>query len=150
MAVDRILGVGAILTAIPVAAAAWGFGIGSPKSPGAGFWPLTIVAAMAGLGVWLIIRPSRDGVAAEAPASRWGRLWIALGTMAFYVAALDRLGFPLATALLLFVQLRWVEGRPWRSSVWIAVLTTLIAIILFRVLLKVPLPAGVIPLPRGW
>jgi putative tricarboxylic transport membrane protein len=150
MAVDRILGVGVILTAIPVAAAAWGFGVGSPKSPGAGFWPLMIVAGMAGLGVWLIIHPSRDGVAAGGPESRWGRLWVALGTMAFYVAALDRLGFPLATALLLFAQLRWVEGRPWRSSAWIAVLTTLIAFILFRVLLKVPLPAGVVPLPRGW
>jgi putative tricarboxylic transport membrane protein len=70
--------------------------------------------------------------------------------MAFYVVALDQLGFPLATALLLFVQLCWVEGRPWRSSVWIAGLTTLISFVLFRVLLKVPLPAGVIPLPRGW
>jgi len=150
MTVDRILGVGAILTAIPVAAAAWGFGVGSPKSPGAGFWPLTIVVAMVALGLWLIAHPTRDGVAAEAPESRWGRLWIALGTMAFYVAALDRLGFPLATVLLLFAQLRWVEGRPWRSSAWIAGLATLIAFVLFRVLLKVPLPAGVVPLPRGW
>jgi putative tricarboxylic transport membrane protein len=150
MTVDRALGAGAILTAIPVAAAAWGFGVGSPKSPGAGFWPLMIVMAMAGLGIWLIVHPSRDAVAAEAPHSRWGRLWIALGTMAFYIVALDRLGFPLATALLLFVQLRWVEGRPWRSSVWIAVLTTLVSFVLFRVLLKVPLSAGVIPLPRGW
>ena len=150
MTVDRILGVGAILTAIPVAAAAWGFGVGNPKSPGAGFWPLLIVATMGGLGVWLIVHPSRDGVAAAAPESRWGRLWIALGTMVFYVAALDRLGFPLATVLLLLVQLRWVEGRPWRSSVGIAVLATLLSFVLFRVLLKVPLPAGVIPLPRGW
>ncbi|MBS1115844.1 MAG: hypothetical protein H6Q87_228 [candidate division NC10 bacterium] len=150
MTVDRVLGVGAILTAIPVAAAAWGFGVGSPKSPGAGFWPLTIVVAMVGLGGWLIVHPSRDGAAVGAPESRWGRLWVALGTMVFYVAALERLGFPLATALLLLAQLRWVEGRPWRSSAGIAVLATLISFVLFRVLLKVPLPAGVVPLPRGW
>lgn len=150
MTVDRVLGVGAVLTAIPVTAAAWGFGAGSPKSPGAGFWPLLIVAAMGGLGIWLIVHPSREGVAVAGPESRWERLWIALGTMAFYVGALDRLGFPLATALLLLAQLRWVEGRPWRSSAGIAVLATLISFVLFRVLLKVPLPAGVIPLPRGW
>ena len=150
MTVDRILGVGAILTAIPVAAAAWGFGVGTPKSPGAGFWPLLVVAAMAGLGVWLIVHPSREGVAAAVPESRWGRLWIALGTMAFYAAALNSLGFPLATVLLLLVQLRWVEGRPWRSSAWIAVLATLVSFVLFRVLLKVPLPVGVISLPKGW
>jgi len=150
MTVDRVLGVGAILTAIPVAAAAWGFGVGSPNSPGAGFWPLFIVVAMAGLGVSLILRPSQGGAAARALESRWGRLWIALGTMVFYVVALDPLGFPLATAVLLFVQLRWVEGRSWRSSAWTAVLTAFISFVLFRVLLKVPLPAGVVPLPRGW
>lgn len=150
MSVDRVLGAGAVLTALPGAVAAWGFGVGSPKSPGAGFWPLTIAAAMTGLGVWLVLHPSRDRLAAAGPESRWGRFWVALGTMAFYVGALERVGFPVATALLLLVQLRWVEGRPWRSSAWIAVLATLTSFVLFRVLLKVPLPAGLIPLPRGW
>jgi putative tricarboxylic transport membrane protein len=130
--------------------ASWGFGVGSPRSPGAGFWPLLIVVAMAGLGLWLILHPSRDAPSAARQDSRWGRLWIALGTMAFYVVTLDPLGFLVATTILLLVQLRWVESRSWRLSVWTAVLTTLIAFVLFRVLLKVPLPAGVIPLPRGW
>ena len=150
MTADRVLGVGAILLAIPVAAASWGFGVGSPKSPGAGFWPLLIVVAMAGLGLSLILHPSRDVPSAATQDSRWGRLWIALGTMAVYVVTLDPLGFLVATAILLFVQFRWVESRTWRSSAWIAALTALIAFFLFRVLLKVPLPAGVVPLPRGW
>ena len=150
MTVDRVLGVGAILVAIPVAVASWGFGVGSPKSPGAGFWPLLIVVAMAGLGLSLILHPSRDVPSAATQDSRWGRLWIALGTMAFYVVTLDPLGFLVATSILLFVQLRWVESRTWRSSVWIAALTALVAFVLFRVLLKVPLPTGVVSLPRGW
>lgn len=150
MLVDRVLGVGAILVAIPVAVATWGFGVGSPKSPGAGFWPLVIVVVMAGLGLSLILHPSQAVPSAATQDSRWGRLWIALGTMAFYVVALNPLGFPLATSVLLYVQLRWVEGRPWRLSAWTAVLTALVAFVLFRVLLKVPLPAGVVPLPRGW
>jgi putative tricarboxylic transport membrane protein len=150
MTVDRVLGLGAILLAIPVAAASWGFGVGSPKSPGAGFWPLLIVTAMAGLGISLILHPSQAVPSAGTQDSRWGRLWIALGTMAFYVVALDSLGFLVATTILLFVQLRWVESRTWRSSVRIAALAALIAFVLFRVLLKVPLPVGVVPLPRGW
>ena len=150
MIVDRVLGVGAILVAIPVAVATWGFGVGSPKSPGAGFWPLVIVVVMAGLGLSLILHPSQAVPSAATQDPRWGRLWIALGTMAFYVVALNPLGFPLATSVLLYVQLRWVEGRPWRLSAWTAVLTALVAFVLFRVLLKVPLPAGVVPLPRGW
>jgi hypothetical protein len=111
---------------------------------------LLIVVAMAGLGFSLLLHPSEAFPVPTTQDSRWGRLWIALGTMAVYVVTLDPLGFPVATTILLFVQLRWVENRTWRSSAWIAVLTALIAFVLFRVLLKVPLPAGVIPLPRGW
>jgi hypothetical protein len=116
MNVDRFLGWGALLLALPVVTASWGYGVGSPKSPGAGFWPLVIALTMAGL----------------------------------YVAALEPLGYLLATAVLLFAQLRWVESRSWRSSAAIAVLAAVISLIVFRVLLKVTLPEGVIPLPRGW
>jgi hypothetical protein len=150
MTVDRVLGVGAVLLAIPVAVASWGFGVGSPKSPGAGFWPLLIAMAMAALGLSLILRPTHAAAVAAAADSRWGRFGIALGTLAFYVVALEPLGYLLATAILLFLQLRWVETRSWRTSTWTAVLTALISLLLFRVLLKVPLPAGVLPLPRGW
>ena len=150
MTVDRVLGVGAVLLAIPVAAASWGFGVGSPKSPGAGFWPLLIALTMAGLGTMLIVRPGHAQPSDAAPGSRWGRFGIALGTLAFYVIALEPFGYLLATTVLLLVQLRWVENRSWRSSAWTAVLTALISFVLFRVLLKVPLPAGVLPLPRGW
>ena len=150
MNIDRVLGCGAILVAVPVAAAAWGFGVGSPGSPGAGFWPLLIVTVMVALGVSLLLHPGQATSPVVAGESRWGRFWIGLGTMAFYVVALEPLGFLLATAALLFVQLRWVEGGSWRMSAWTALLTALVAFVLFRVLLKVPLPAGVIPLPRGW
>ena len=91
MNVDRFLGVGAVLLAIPVAVASWGFGVGIPKSPGAGFWPLLIALVMFGLGVSLILRPTPDAMSA-AEESRWGRFVISLGTLAFYVVALEPLG----------------------------------------------------------
>jgi putative tricarboxylic transport membrane protein len=150
MNVERILGVGAILLAIPVALASWGYGVGSPKSPGAGFWPLLIAGAMSVLGVSLILHPIHAAAVTAASDSRWGRFGIALGTLVFYVIALQPLGYLLATVVMLFMQLRWVESRSWRSSAWIAILTAVISLALFRVLLKVSLPAGVIPLPKGW
>jgi putative tricarboxylic transport membrane protein len=149
MNIDRVLGVGAVLLAIPVGAASLGFGVGSPKSPGAGFWPLLIALLMVGLGVSLILRPTPDAMPA-AGESRWGRFGISLGTLAFYVVALEPLGYLLATAVMLHMQLRWVEGRSWRSSALIAILAAGLSLLLFRVLLKVSLPMGVIPLPRGW
>lgn len=149
MNVDRFLGIGAILLAIPVAVASWGFGVGSPKSPGAGFWPLVIAVVMAGLGLTMLLRPTPDA-GGEAGASRWGKFAISLATLLFYVAALEPLGYLLATAVMLLVQFRWVESRSWRSSIAIALLTAVASLILFRVVLKVTLPAGVIPLPPGW
>ncbi len=151
MNVDRFLGWGALLLALPVVAASWGYGVGSPKSPGAGFWPLVIALTMAGLGLSLILRPSQNTQTAGGEGeSRWGKFSVSLGTFAFYVAALEPLGYLLATTIMLFAQLRWVESRSWKSSATIAVLAAVISLIVFRVLLKVSLPEGVIPLPRGW
>ena len=144
MSLDRILGVGALLLAIPVGVASWGFGVGTPKSPGAGFWPLAIAVAMSGLGISLILRPTPGPVKAGG-TSRWGKFILSLVTLAFYVVALEPLGY-----LALLVQLRWVEGRSWRSSFGIALLATVVSLVLFKVLLKVSLPTGVIPLPKGW
>jgi hypothetical protein len=149
MNVDRFLGWGALVLALPVAAASWGFGLGSPKSPGAGFWPLVIAVTMAGLGLWLILHPKPNAPKASG-GSRWVKLAISLGTLLFYVAALEPLGYLLATAIMLFVQFRWVEGRTWLSTTVTSTLAAVITLILFRVLLKVTLPLGVIPLPAGW
>jgi putative tricarboxylic transport membrane protein len=150
MSVDRVLGGGAILLAVLVGAASWGFGVGTPKSPGAGFWPILIAVAMAGLGIELVLRPGRAAAPVAAGESRWGRFAIALGSLAFYVVSLGPLGYVLATTVLLFVQLRWVESSSWRTSIVIAVLSALISLIVFRTLLKIPLPVGLIPLPKGW
>ena len=149
MNVDRFLGWAALLLALPVVAASWGYGVGSPKSPGAGFWPLVIALTMAGLSLALILRPTANAPT-EGGKSRWGKFAISLGTFVFYVAALAQLGYLLATVVMLLVQLRWVESRSWRSSAAIAFLAAVISLIVFRVLLKVSLPEGVIPLPRGW
>jgi len=66
------------------------------------------------------------------------------------VAALEPFGYLLTTAVLLLVQFRWVEGRTWLATTVISTSAAVITLILFRVLLKVTLPLGVIPLPVGW
>jgi hypothetical protein len=87
---------------------------------------------------------------AASGESRWGKFGISLGTLAFYVVALEPLGYLLTTAAMLFAQVRWVESRSRRSSAGIAIVTAVASLILFRVLLKVSLPTGIIPLPQGW
>jgi len=147
---DRILGMGAALAAIPVVLASCGYGIGSFRTPGAGFWPFCIGLAMLALGLTLAARPAPDAAVRDATGSRWRAFAVALLTLAFYVMALESLGYLAATTILLVVQLRWVEARSWRGSVGIAAAAAAVSLIVFRTLLKVPLPLGILPLPQGW
>jgi len=150
MVLDRILGLGALLLAAFVGAASWRFGLGLTVSPGPGFWPFLVALCIAGLGAALALRPNAAFRAPSGDDSRWRSLWIALGTLGFFVLALEPLGYPVATSLLLLVQFRWVEGRPWRMSLYAAMTAAIVSFVIFRLLLKVPLPAGIVPLPGRW
>ena len=75
---------------------------------------------------------------------------IALVSIMGYAGALASMGYLLSTFALLLVQLRWVEKQGWRSSLLIAALAAGVSLVLFRVLLRVPLPLGILPLPKGW
>jgi putative tricarboxylic transport membrane protein len=150
MLLDRVLGLGAVLLAVPLGLTSWGFGLGSPRAPGPGFWPFLVTLSILGLGAALALRPDRSFRAPGGSGSRWASLGVALSTLGFFVLALEPLGYPLATGLLLLVQLRWVEARSWRTTLPTAVLAAAASFVVFRVLLHVPVPAGIIPLPAGW
>jgi putative tricarboxylic transport membrane protein len=149
MSLDRVLGAGAAAAAAPVVLVSWTYGVGSVTAPGAGFWPFCIALAMAALGAVLFVRPAL-APAADAAASRWGKFAVGLASMVLYVLVLERLGYLLATAGLVLVQLRWVENRSWRGSVVTAFIAAAVSLVVFRTLLKVPLPLGIFPLPAGW
>lgn len=151
MNVERFLGITAVLVATPAAITAWGFGVGTPQSPGAGFWPLAIAVVMLGLGAILVLKPNPNPDSeSDDGDSRWSKFGISLATLVFYIALLEPLGYLLTTALMLLAQLRLVESRSWRSSLLIAILAAVISLVVFKVLLRVQLPLGVIPLPPGW
>ena len=147
MTVDRILGLGAVLLAAVVGVVSWRFGVGRPVSR-SGVLAAADRAEHGGLGAALLGAPARPPRRARRGGSRWGALWVALGTLAFYVLALEPLGYLAATFVLLVVQLRWVEGRSWRGSFLTSALAAAISLIVFRASLNVPLPQGMLPLPR--
>jgi len=146
--VDRVLGSGAILLAAIVGVVSWRYGVGTGRLPGPGFWPLAIALSMAGLGAALIARPGPARSAPVERASRWERFAVGMGTLAFYVLALEPLGYLAATFVLLVVQFRWVAGRSWRGSFLTSAMAATISLIVFRAFLNVPLPQGMLPLPR--
>jgi putative tricarboxylic transport membrane protein len=150
MLLDRIVGLGALLLAVPVGVSAWRFGLGSPLSPGPGFWPFLIALCIAALGVALTLHPDPAFRGLPGGGSRWKSLGIALATLGLFVLLLEPVGYPATMALLLLVQFRGVEGKSWRVSLPASLTAAAISFVLFRFLLHVPLPAGILPLPPGW
>ncbi|CAN7174487.1 tripartite tricarboxylate transporter TctB family protein [Bradyrhizobium sp. LjRoot220] len=64
----------------------------------------------------------------------------------FYVAAADRLGFIITAALIVFVTSSALGAR-WKLSLPLAVLAPIAIHLIFSKLLRVPLPAGLLPMP---
>ena len=148
--VDRVVGLAAVLGGIVLAAAGWWLDLGTSKLPGPGFFPLLIAVSMGGLGVWLLLHPGREEKPLRFESSRWNSFTLSLASVVSYAALLQDLGYLISTFGLLVVQLRWVEKQNWRVSLPTAGLAAFVSLVVFRVFLKVPLPAGILPLPKGW
>jgi hypothetical protein len=148
--VDRFIGMAAILGGILLAIIGWRLDPGTSKLPGPGFFPLLIACAMGGLGIWLFVRPGSEEKPIPTEPPRWGAFTIALLSILVYAMVLLDAGYFCSTFSLLIVQLRWVEKRNWTTAILIAFIAAGASLIVFRVLLKVPLPAGFVPLPKGW
>jgi len=148
--VDRGVGIAALLGGILLAIAGWRLGPGTSKLPGPGFFPLLIACTLGGLGAWLLLRPGFEEKSVSRGSPRWSALAIALISIFGYAMVLNDLGYLLSTFALLTVQLRWVEKHSWSTSLWTAAIASTVSLVVFRVLLKVPLPAGFFPLPKGW
>jgi putative tricarboxylic transport membrane protein len=148
--VDQVVGCLAILASAPLAVVAWQLGPGNPKLPGPGFWPLILAFTLAGLGGILFFRPDLAMRPVVTGVPRWSRFALALVTLFAYVLILSPLGYLGATLILLLIQLRWVENQAWRKCLPTAVLAAVVSFFIFRVLFKVPLPVGIMPLPQGW
>ena len=71
------------------------------------------------------------------------RILIVLGALCLYVLLLEPLGFLLTTFLFMVLVLR-LEPRSWLFIVPSAIGATLFFFVLFKVLLRVPLPSGLL------
>jgi len=129
--------------------ASWLLDVGNWRLPGPGAWPFLLSLGLIVLGGWFLFRPDPTAPRVAPFEPRWGRLTIALASLFGYVAILGVLGYLVTTTLLLFVQLRWVESRGFGSSLLTALLGAGLSFLVFGWWLKVPLPAGIIPLRVG-
>lgn len=70
------------------------------------------------------------------------RILKALGALCLYVLVLEPLGFMLTTFLFMVLVLR-LEPRRWTYIFPVAIGATVFFFVLFKILLRVPLPSGI-------
>ncbi|MBR0956195.1 tripartite tricarboxylate transporter TctB family protein [Bradyrhizobium japonicum] len=146
------------------AAAAYGGWIlppvpGQPVGPNV--FPLVIGCGLALCGLAIVfgvgrsfeeeeeLIPFEDGQAAAPPpqSKLYGmRALLPPALLLFYVAAADRLGFIVTAAIMVYVT-STALGAKWKLALPLAVLSPFAIHLIFGKLLRVPLPAGLLPAP---
>jgi putative tricarboxylic transport membrane protein len=115
------------------------FGVGDPRDPGPGMWPLMMSVALI-VGSLVLLAFERD----EHDYEKYTRgavlnLYGVLSLVA-YVLIFSNLGFELATAGVTAFWLKVLGGETWRSTILVTLLVTVVAYLLFVTLLGAPIP----------
>jgi hypothetical protein len=127
-----------------------GLPLGNWNEPGPGVFPLglSILLSLSGI-LWLIRGGQGTGSAKTAPAGSGLRKYVTavqiVGLTAAFIAALEPLGYLLASILYLLVLFAWVSRyRPW-TALLLAVAFGAGSWLFFQKLLTTQLPAGLWP-----
>ncbi|WP_366555083.1 tripartite tricarboxylate transporter TctB family protein [Aquibaculum sediminis] len=147
---------GAVLLAFAVVLA--GFATTFPAIPGqrfgAGLFPLLIALGFAGCGIALVLQHLRSPHAGREPLvarTDWTQkpgaimaVLVTIGLMIGYILLSRPLGFLPTMAVMILILLRLLQV-PWWQTLVFAIGGTFLLDLIFRSLLMVPLPYGIVP-----
>lgn len=128
----------------------------SAFGPDEGFFPLAVAVLIMILSLIILVksvRPDRVPRKTETAESQRGkgeRIFKVISyalLMSGYGLLMERLGFLIASVLLLFPIARIVESQSWRTALLLSLISIATSYILFAYLLGVPLPRGLV---TGW
>jgi putative tricarboxylic transport membrane protein len=134
-----VLGAGAAYLAIEM-------GFGSVRFPGPGFLPFWLAVSLAATAtVYLVLCLGPDAAARPLwEPGTWRGPALSAVVMLGFTLLMGVIGFFAATFLLYLGWLILIERARWLTVGMVSVLGTLGAYVLFAVLLKVPLPKGLL------
>ena len=139
---------GSVLAALG-AAAAWG-GSRLPPVPGQDVgpaaFPMVIGFGLVACGVLIALGIGRSFEVEEAPEPLTWRVLVPPGLLVFYVLAANALGFLLTAAAMVLAAGLALGARP-RLALAMAIIAPPLVHLAFYKLLRVPLPAGLLPAP---
>lgn len=146
MNADRLSGGVLFVLALGVSYQALDLPFGSLSTPDSGFFPRSLAVLLLLLAA-IILGQTFAAAAAPAPLPTgrgMPRVALAAVILLGYTQVLDRLGYLVATLVVMLVLLRGLERASWRASLIVAVLSVAASYMLFR-WLGVPLPRGIVP-----
>jgi putative tricarboxylic transport membrane protein len=133
----------AVIGAIAVAAARQ-LEMWSDFGPGPGFFPVVLGSVLVLMGGWVSIAGWLHHGVSAATSPTFRKPFKIAAAMAAYIAVMQVIGFTVATALFLFILLRWIESRPAWQAVALAVCVTAGVHLVFVTFLKSSSPVGIV------
>jgi putative tricarboxylic transport membrane protein len=124
--------------------------LGPAAQPGPGFFPLLVGIAMIAFSLHLFIqslKPEEGPAETEDPFPKGKdlqRVVAIAGTLIFFAAFLNTIGYGVCSAVLIGAVLRFLGLKSWAKILVISVLTAAFSYLLFASVLEAPLPRGVL------
>lgn len=142
--VDRWIGLFFFLLSSYVCWQSLRLGLGTMHRPGPGFMPFYSGAVLGVLSAALLVlgffRHAEEG----EPWERWFRILLVAVSLFGFTELLEVLGFLPCTFLFIGFLLKVVERRGWGFSLAVSLLVSIVSYVVFDILLKAQLPAGIL------
>jgi hypothetical protein len=123
----------------------------SSEGPGPGFIAIMAGTVLSSLGLVVLISACRSVKNRRGETERFfpetnsfRKVFLAILGLCLYALAFEYLGFLFTNFLILVFLLRFIEPNKWKT-VWITALLTSVSFhLVFRVIMKVPFPKGIL------
>jgi putative tricarboxylic transport membrane protein len=149
---DAVNTLSLLFFAIFIAIESYRLGLGEWRNPGPGFFAFggAVILGFTSLSAFLrevrkMFRKNMSDSASASEPVQWNKVvFLVIAAMIVYAAMFEKIGFVLASFLLIGFLLRVVGRQRWVVTILIALFCSIAAYVLFDVLLGSQLPRGIL------
>jgi putative tricarboxylic transport membrane protein len=122
--------------------------LGAVTKPGSGFFPFSAGIVMLVLALAALLQSFRKKAGGEKEAGgasfRWWSIIIIFASVTAFALTLETLGFLINTFLFITIMLKVVQPQPWKTSIIGGLISAVVADLLFNVVFRAQIPAGIL------
>jgi putative tricarboxylic transport membrane protein len=144
---DIVSGLFLLAVSLAICGASFQFHVGTLTAPGSGFFPLVTGLVLGIFSILILVEARKSGketVRFWAPEANKKGIYLTFLFILVYALLLERLGFIGTTVLFFLLVSRFVSGHRWSTAIFFALLTSLSTYFVFTILLRAPLPQGIL------